>query len=85
MKLKKLLCLSITPLIFCFGCSTKAGKTVETNRSPIVAENKNPAVNINENVQTNTAANVPNDAKNSADEKDLLSFFSGALNGGKRD
>ena len=75
----KLLRLSITPLIFCFGCSVKAGKTVETNNSPIVAENKSSAVNTNETVQTNTTANVSNDVKNLADEKDLLSFFSGAL------
>ena len=77
--LKKLLCLSITPFIFCFGCSTKTSKTVETSSSPIAAENKNSVVNTNETMPTNTAANVSNDVKNSADEKDLLSFFSGAL------
>ena len=78
---KKLLCLLILSVIFCFGCSLKADKTVETNVSPsvIVAENKNSAVNTNQTVQTNTTANVSNDVKTSADEKDLLSFFSGAL------
>lgn len=75
----KLLYLSILPFIFCFGCATKASKTVETNNSPIVTENKNSAVNSNETVQANTTASVSNETKNSTDEKDLLSFFSGAL------
>ena len=77
--MKQVFYLSILPLIFCFGCSTKASKAVETNVSPIVVENKNSTAATNQTIQSNTVANVPNDVKNSADEKDLLSFFSGAL------
>jgi outer membrane protein OmpA-like peptidoglycan-associated protein len=76
---KKLFCLPILIVFFCFGCSMKAGKTIEPNNLPLGAENKNSAVNTNENVQTKAPANIANDAKNSADGKDLLSFFSGAL------
>ena len=76
---KKILCVAVLLLLFCFGCSTKVSKPTETNNTSIVAENKNSAINTNETVQTNTAANISNETKTSPDEKDLLSFFSGAL------
>ena len=43
---KKLFCLSILPLMCCFGCAAKVGKTAETNNLPIIAENKNLSRNL---------------------------------------
>ncbi|MGI8786217.1 MAG: OmpA family protein [Pyrinomonadaceae bacterium] len=80
---KKLFFFPTLLVFFCFGCQMLASKTTSASNSSIAAANKNSTKEVNETVQTNSAenvaTNVSNDTKISADEKDLLSFFSGAL------
>ena len=83
--LKKLLFLLILPMVFCFGCQMPISQTPAINNSPRAVENKKSAVaetiqtNASQSIQSEAAENAPSDVQNLADEKDLLSFFSGAL------
>src|SRR5207253_6862527 len=68
--------LLILAAFLCLGCQVLADKTKPTNLSNTAVENKNQpvAVNSNENLSTET-----NNTNSFVEEKDLLSFFSGAL------
>lgn len=76
--------LLILSAFFCLGCQALANKTQSANLSNAAVENKNQPVNINadensaEAATNSSSAAEPNKA-NAAEEKDLLSFFSGAL------
>ncbi|MEP6903032.1 MAG: OmpA family protein [Actinomycetota bacterium] len=73
---KKLLLSPILLTIFCFGCQMLTSKTTPVNNSVNAAENK---VQTSETTSTKSPETVSNDTKTVTDEKDFLSFFSGAL------
>ncbi len=80
---KKLIFFSLLLVFSCFGCQMLASKTTSANNFSKAVENKNQISGETAALPSapNYSANISSDAANSSptDEKDLLSFFSGAL------